>query len=148
MKYIPVCLSLLIAVLLVSCEQNQTGSSQTKARSGAGGSITFPKDTGESPEQMAEIAKEKASGAIYRSSSPNHNVVHAFTYLVAVRGFCSRALLQMAADPKTDPKLSERLEWERANAVTQLRSKKYDGLKIEEGLYEKFLKQISDRFRE
>ncbi len=95
----------------------------------------------------AEISKEKEIGTIYQSSSAHHGVVHEFTYLVAMQDFCNKTLLKMRVNGKVDKNLSKELEKELSNAKTKLTSSKFSGLKIELGLYEKFLKQINDQFR-
>jgi ribosomal protein L29 len=95
----------------------------------------------------AEISKERDAGTIYLSTSPHHGVVHEFTYLVAMRDFCNKTLLQMRANGEINKKLSKELERELLNAKAELTSLKFNGLKIELGLYEKFMKQIKNNFR-
>lgn len=95
----------------------------------------------------ADILKEIETGEIYQSSSPHHNVLHHFTYLAAMRDFCDKNILQMRANGTFNKELLKELERELLNATTALTSSTFTGLKIESGLYEKFLKQITDRFR-
>ena len=38
----------------------------------------------------AGLAKAIATGTIYNSTSPYHNVLHDFTYLVAMRDYCNK----------------------------------------------------------
>ncbi len=54
----------------------------------------------------------------------------------------------MRANAEVNKKLSEELERELLKAKVQLTLPKFSGLKIETGLYEIFLKQINDRFRD
>jgi hypothetical protein len=101
----------------------------------------------------AGLAKAIGTGTIYNSTSPHHNVLHEFTYLVAMRDYCDKTLLQMRANGESDSyrmnkKLSKKLEKELSKAKAELASAKFNGLKIESGLYELFLKQINDRFRD
>ena len=94
------------------------------------------------------LAKAIETGTIYNSTSPYHNVSHEFTYLVAMRNYCDTTLLQMRDNGEENKKLSKKLEKELSNAKTELASSKFNGLKIESGMYEVFLKQISQRFKE
>ena len=96
----------------------------------------------------AGLAKAIKTGTIYNSTSPHHNVLHEFTYLVAMRDHCNKTLLQMRAGSDSNKKLSKELERELLNAKAGLASSKFNGLKIESGLYELFLKQAKDRFRD
>jgi len=93
----------------------------------------------------AEFSKEIETGTIYQSSSPYHNVVHQFTYLSAMQDFCTKTLLQMRTNSEVGRKIVKELEMELINAKAELNSSKFTGLKIESGLYEKFLKQINHR---
>ena len=142
---------LLVSVFLTSCGQNQTGIPKDNIKSETTDSTT-PQKYKESLAQasllIAEISKESEAGTIYQSSSPHHNVVHQFTYLVAMRDFCNKTLLQMHANGEVNKKLPKELERELVNSKAELTSSKFNGLKIESGLYEKFLKQINDRFRD
>lgn len=52
----------------------------------------------------------------------------------------------MHAAGEADRKPAEELKRELSNATAALASSKFNRLKIEPGLYEKFLKQINDRF--
>ena len=96
----------------------------------------------------AGLAKAIETGTIYNSTSPYHNDLHEFTYLVAMRNYCDTTLLQMRANGEVNKKRSTELERELLNAKAALSSSKYNGLKIESGLYDVFLKQINDRFRD
>jgi len=96
----------------------------------------------------AGLAKAIGTGTIYNSTSPHHNVLHEFTYLVAMRDYCNKTLLQMRDNGEENKKLSKKLEKEFSNAKTELASSKFNGLKIESGMYEVFLKQINDRFKD
>ena len=95
----------------------------------------------------AGLAKAIEDGTIYNSTSPYHNVSHEFTYLTAMQDYCNKTLLQMHANGEVNKKLSKKLEKELSNAKAELASSKYNGLKIESGQYEVFLKQINDQFK-
>ena len=95
----------------------------------------------------AGLAKAIEDGTIYNSTSPYHNVSHEFTYLVAMRDFCNKTLLEMRTNGEVNKKRSKELKRESSNAKAKLNSSKYKGLKIEPGQYEEFLKQINERFR-
>ena len=96
----------------------------------------------------AGLAKAIRTGTIYNSTSPHHNVLHEFTYLVATRDYCNKTLLQMRANGEVNKKHSKKLEKELSKAKAELASAKFNGLKIESGQYEEFLKQINERFRD
>jgi len=96
----------------------------------------------------AGLAKAIETGTIHNSTSPYHNVLHDFTYLVAMRDYCDKTLSQMRINGEVNKKLSKKLKMELANAKTELTSSKFNGLKIESGMYDVFLKQINDRFRD
>jgi hypothetical protein len=101
----------------------------------------------------AGLAKAIETGTIYNSTSPYHNVSHEFTYLVAMRDYCDKTLSQVRANGESDSyrmnkKLSKKLEKELSKAKAELASAKFNGLKIESGQYEEFLKQINERFRD
>ncbi|MCW3117777.1 MAG: hypothetical protein JWM28_1859 [Chitinophagaceae bacterium] len=151
MKYIYVSTLLLLSVFLSSCEQNQTGLAKDNSKSGTKDSTTFRKymdSLAQDTLLIREISKEKTAGTIYQSASRYHNVVHAFTYLVAMRDHCSKSLLQMRTKAEDNKKLFDKLESELLYATAKLTSPIFNGLKVETGLYEKFLKQINDRFRD
>ncbi len=95
----------------------------------------------------AGLAKAIETGTIYSSTSPYHNDLHEFTYLVAMRDYCNKTLLQMRTDGEVNKKRSKELKRESSNAEAKLNSSKYKGLKIESGQYEDFLKQINERLR-
>ena len=96
----------------------------------------------------AGLAKAIETGTIYNSTSPHHNVLHEFTYLVAMRDYCNKTLLQMRDNGEVNKKLSKKLKRELSKSKAELASAKFNGLKIETGLYEKFLNQINDQFRD
>ena len=96
----------------------------------------------------AGLAKAIETGTIYNSTSPYHNDLHEFTYLVAMRDYCNKTLLQMRANSEVNKKRSKELKRESSNAKAKLTSSKFKGLKIESGQYEEFLKQINERFRD
>ena len=101
----------------------------------------------------AGLAKAIETGTIYNSTSPYHNDLHEFTYLVAMRDFCNKTLLEMRTNGESDSyrmnkKRSKELKRESSNAKAKLNSSKYKGLKIESDYYELFLKNINDKFRD
>ena len=96
----------------------------------------------------AGLAKAIETGTIYNSTSPYHNVLHEFTYLVAMRDYCNKTLLQMRDNGEVNKKLSKKLERELSKAKAELASAKFNGLKIESEYYELFLKKINDQFRD
>ncbi len=94
----------------------------------------------------AGLAKAIETGTIYNSTSPHHNVLHEFTYLVAMRDYCNKTLLQMRDNGEVNKRLSKKLKRELSKSKAELASA--NGLKIESGQYEEFLKQINERFRD
>jgi hypothetical protein len=101
----------------------------------------------------AGLAKAIETGTIYNSTSPYHNVSHEFTYLVAMRDYCNKTLLQMRDNGESDSyrmnkKRSKKLKRELSRAKAKLASAKFNGLKIESDYYELFLKKINDQFRD
>jgi len=101
----------------------------------------------------AGLAKAIGTGTIYNSTSPHHNVLHEFTYLVAMRDYCNKTLLQMRANGESDSyrmnkKLSKKLKRELSKSKAELASAKFNGLKIESEYYELFLKKFNDQFRD
>lgn len=96
----------------------------------------------------AGLAKAIKTGTIYNSASPYHNVLHDFTYSAAMRDYCTANLSQMRANGIVNKKRAKELERELSNAKVKLTASKFKGLKIESGLYEEFLKQINERFRD
>ena len=96
----------------------------------------------------AGLAKAIEDGTIYNSTSPYHNVFHDFTYLVAMRDYCDKTLSQMRINGEVNKKLSKKLKRELSKAKAELATAKFNGLKIESGQYEVFLKQINDRFKD
>jgi len=95
----------------------------------------------------AGLAKAIETGTIYNSTSPYHNDLHEFTCLVAMRDYCNKTLLKMRTNGEVNKKRSKELKRESSNAKAKLNSSKYQGLKIESGQYEEFLKRINERFR-
>jgi len=101
----------------------------------------------------AGLAKAIEDGTIYNSTSPYHNVSHEFTYLVVMRDYCDKTLSQMRDNGDSDSyrknkKLSKKLKKELKKAKAELASTKFNGLKIESGYYELFLKNINDKFKD
>src|SRR5687767_1327909 len=96
----------------------------------------------------AGLAKAIETATIYNSTSPYHNVSHEFTSLVAMRDYCDKTLSQMRANGEVNKKRSKELKRELSNAKAKLNSSKFKGLKTESGMYEEFLKQINDRFKD
>ena len=96
----------------------------------------------------AGLAKAIEDGTIYNSTSPYHNVSHDFTYLVAMRDYCTKTLLQMRDNGEVNKKLSKELKRELKKAKAELNSSKFKGLKTESDYYELFLKNINDKFRD
>src|SRR5258708_3564862 len=68
----------------------------------------------------AGLAKAIETGTIYNSTSPYHNVLHEFTYLVAMWDYCNKTLLQMRANGEVNKKLSKKLERELSNAKAKV----------------------------
>ena len=96
----------------------------------------------------AGLAKAIETGTIYNSTSPYHNDLHEFTYRVAMRDYCNKTVLQMRTNGEVNKKRSKELKRELSKAKAELASAKFNGLKIESGMYEVFLKQINDQFRD
>ena len=96
----------------------------------------------------AGLAKAIGDGTIYNSTSPYHNVSHEFTYLVAMRDYCNKTLLQMRDNGEVNKKLSKKLKKELSKSKAELASAKFNGLKIESDYYELFLKKFNDQFRD
>lgn len=96
----------------------------------------------------AGLAKAIETGTIYNSTSPYHNVSHEFTNLVAMRDYCNKTLSQMRDNGEVNKKLSKKLKRELSKAEAELTSSKFNGLKIESGMYEVFLKNINDKFKD
>ena len=96
----------------------------------------------------AGLAKAIETGTIYNSTSPYHNVSHEFTYLVAMRDYCNKTVLQMRTNGEVNKKLSKKLKRELSKSKAELASAKFNGLKIESDYYELFLKKINDQFRD
>ncbi|MES2777941.1 MAG: hypothetical protein V4722_27420 [Bacteroidota bacterium] len=96
----------------------------------------------------AGLAKAIENGTIYNATSPYHNDLHEFTLLVATRDFCNKTLSQMRDNGEVNKKHSKKLKRELSKANAELASAKFNGLKIETGMYEAFLKQINDRLKD
>src|SRR5947207_3071797 len=123
MKCIYVSILLLLPVFFTSCKQNQTGLSKNNSRSETKDTTTYRKyidSLSQDTSLITEISKEKESGTIYQSASRYHNVLHAFTYLMAMRDYCSKSLLQMRANAEVNKRLSEKLERELLYANAKL----------------------------
>lgn len=84
------------------------------------------------------------NGSINKSTSL-HNILHEFTYLVAMRDYCDKTLAQVRAVGEVNKKVSKQLKKELSKTKAELASSKFNGLKIDSELYEVFLKQINDR---
>jgi hypothetical protein len=70
-----------------------------------------------------------------------------------MRDYCNKTLSQMRDNGDSDSyrknkKLSKKLKKELKKAKAELASAKFNGLKIESGYYELFLKNINDKFRD
>ena len=96
----------------------------------------------------AGLAKAIETGTIYNSTSPYHNDLHEFTYLVVMWDYCNKRLLQMRTNGEVNKQLSDKLEKELSNAKAKATASKYDGLKIEQDYNEIFLKQIAVPFKD
>ena len=96
----------------------------------------------------AGLAKAIETGTIYNSTSPYHNVLHEFTYSTAMRDYCNKTVSQMRTNGEVNKKLSKKLKKELKKANAELASAKFNGLKIESGYYELFLKNINDKFKD
>ena len=80
----------------------------------------------------AGLAKAIETGTIYNSTSPYHNDLHEFTYLVAMRDYCNKTLLQMRDNGESDSyrmnkKFSKELKRELKKAKAGLNSSKFKG---------------------
>src|SRR6187399_124760 len=60
----------------------------------------------------AGLAKAIETGTIYNSTSPHHNVLHEFTYLVVMRDYCNKTLLEMRTNGEVNKKRSKELKRE------------------------------------
>ena len=96
----------------------------------------------------AGLAKAIETGTIYNSTSPYHNDLHEFTYLVAMRDYCNKTLSQMRDNGEVNKKLSKKLKKELSKAEAELASAKFNGLKTESDYYELFLKNINAKFKD
>jgi hypothetical protein len=85
------------------------------------------------------------NGSINKATAPHNNVLHEFTYLVAMRDYCDKTLVQMRVNGEVNKKVSKQLKKELSKTKAELAASKFNGLKIESGMYEVFLKQINDR---
>src|SRR5689334_8802679 len=70
----------------------------------------------------AGLTKAIETGTIYNSTSPYHNVLHEYTYLVAMRDYCNKTLPQIRDNGEVNTKLSKKLEKELSKAKTELTS--------------------------
>lgn len=107
--------------------------------------VVVPREpNGPTKEGLAKAIKD---GTIYNSTSPYHNDLHEFTYLVVMRDYCDKTLSQMRTNGEVNKELSKKLKKELSNAKKKLASSKYNGLKTESDYIELFSKQINDKFR-
>ena len=126
--------------------QSSTDSVYTGTLDSVKAKVVIPREP--NGPTKAGLAKAIETGTIYNSTSPYHNDLHEFTYLVAMRDYCNKTLLQMHDNGELNKKRSKELKKELSNAKAKLTSSKFKGLKIESGMYEVFLKQINDRFKD
>ena len=91
------------------------------------------------------LAQAIENGSINTSTSPHHNVLHEFTYLVAMRDYCDKTLVQMRANGEVNKKVSKQLKKELSKTKAELAASKFNGLKIDSRMYEVFLREINDR---
>jgi hypothetical protein len=99
---------------------------------------TGPLNSARTKDSLAQAIE---NGSINKSTSPHHSVLHEFTYLVAMRDYCDKTL----ANGEVNKKFSKQLKKELSKTKAELASSKFNGLKIESGIYDVFLKQINDR---
>ena len=126
--------------------QSSTDSVYTGTMDSVKAKVVIPREP--NGPTKAGLAKAIETGTIYNSTSPYHNVSHEFTYLVTMRDYCNKTLLQMRDNGEVNKKLSKKLKRELSKTKAKLASSKYNGLKIESGYNEVFLKQINDQFRD
>jgi hypothetical protein len=140
--------SIMILIMVTAGFFSSGQSSTDSVYTGTLNSVKAKDDIKPVPKAPTKAGLAKAIGdrTIYNSTSPYHNVSHEFTSLVAMRDYCNKTLLQMRANGEENKKLSKKLEGELSKAKAELALAKFNGLKIESGLYEVFLKQINDRF--
>jgi len=136
---------MMVATGFFSSGQSSTDSVYTGTLDSVKAEVVIDRET--KGLTKAGLAKAIETGTIYNSTSPYHNVSHEFTYLVSMRDFCNKALLQMCTNGEVNKKRSKELKRELSKAKAGLASAKYNGLKTESGQYEEFLKQINERFR-
>jgi len=125
--------------------QSSTDSVYTGTLDSVKAKVVIPREP--NGPTKAGLAKAIETGTIYNSTSPYHNVSHEFTYLVVMRDYCNKTLLQMRDNGEVNKKLSKKLKRELSKAKAKLASAKFNGLKIESDYYELFLKKINDRFK-
>jgi hypothetical protein len=125
--------------------QSSTDSVYTGTSDSVKAKVIKPEPNGPT---KAGLAKAIEDGTIYNSTSPYHNVSHEFTYLVAMRDYCNKTLLQMRDNGEVNKKLSKKLKRELKKAKAELASAKFNGLKTESDYYELFSKNINDKFRD
>jgi len=126
--------------------QNSTDSVYVGTMDSVKAKVVVPREP--NGPTKAGLAKAIEDGTIYNSTSPYHNVSHEFTYLVVMRDYCNKTLSQMRDNGEVNKKLSKELKRELSKAKAELNSSKFKGLKTESGMYEEFLKQINDRFKD
>src|SRR6187401_879697 len=74
----------------------------------------------------AGLAKAIEDGTIYNSTSPYHNDLHEFTYLLAMRDYCNKTLLEMRTNGEVNKKRSKKLEKELSKAKAEIASAKFN----------------------
>ena len=126
--------------------QSSTDSVYTGTLDSVKAKVVIPREP--NGPTKAGLAKAIETGTIYNSTSPYHNVSHEFTYLVVMRDYCNKTLLQMRDNGEVNKKLSKKLKRELSKAKAKLASAKFNGLKIESDYYELFFKKINDQFRD
>ena len=139
-------LLMMVATGFFSAAQSGTDSMYTGTRDSVKSKVVIKNEDKDS--SRAGLAKAIETGTIYNSTSPYHNVLHEFTYWVAMKDHCDKTLLQMRGNGEVYKKLSNQLETELSKAKAELSSAKFNGLKIESDLYDLFLKQIKDRLKD
>ena len=137
---------MLVTTGFFSSGQSSTDSAYVGTVDSVKAKVVIPREP--NGPTKAGLAKAIEDGTIYNSTSPYHNVSHEFTYLVVMRDYCDKTLLQMRDNGEVNKKLSKKLKRELSKSKTELASAKFNGLKIESDYYELFLKNINDKFRD
>src|SRR5690349_7566066 len=90
--------------------QNNTDSAYTGGSDSARSQVVIqPEPNGPT---KAGLAKAIETGTIYNSTSPYHNVLHDYTYLVVMQDYCDKTLSEMRASGEVDKDLSKKLKKE------------------------------------